>query len=416
MLNSPDRLEPDLELGSYLFELWLAGNGWVRRRVETVDFLGAGSLRRSVSVDFEIPETDFVTHGPLPVPLALLERRPLVDFDVVDEAGSALPVCTRAENRFAAWSMLAAVAAAEIADADGKGRGLSIEPLYEDLRTIAFGDSKVALQVLEGLAESGDELNRTLAESSFFDAVARTLATVFLLLVPIEGSPGQRRVVKFRYTLGLARRGSGPERFFQAMGWMPARFAFYVPEVGESESYHFELAAPQDLEVSRSILQLTDPVTGREDIEGVSTGSRAHLYTTGKEPDVDGTALVWLQISRTGLLRSGCVVAGMICAVLLFFYASGRLDRPPRDIQSAILLTLPALVATLVVRPGEHGLVTELLLGVRSAVALSGAVAYTAALLLGTGTSGEVLLGVMESTARAQRSLLRIPIPGILSL
>lgn len=108
------------------------------------------------------------------------------------------------------------------------------------------------------------------------------------------------------------------------MGWMPAGFEFYIPAVGESESYHFELAAPTDLEVARSILHLKDPVTGWEDIEGVSTGTRAHLYTTGKQPDVDGTALVWLQISRTGFLRSGCVVAGMICAVLLFFYATGR--------------------------------------------------------------------------------------------
>lgn len=390
-MDFSERLEPDLELGSYLFELWLAGNGWVKRRVETVHFLGAGTLSRRVSVDFEIPDTDFKTPKPLPVPLALLEKRPLVDFDVFDEARNALPVCTRAENSYAAWSMLAAVAAVEIRDADGNGEGGSTEPLWEDLKSIASGDSAEALKVLDGFAESEDHLRRTLAESSFFNAVARTLATVFLLLVPIGGTPGQRRVIKFRYTLGLRRFGSGAERFCQAMGWMPAGFEFYVPAVGESESYHFELAAPTDLEVARSILRLKDPVTGREEIEGVSTGTRAHLYTNNREPDVDGTALVWLQISRTGLLRSGCVVAGMIFAVLLFFYATGRLDRPPRDIQSAILLTLPALVATLVVRPGEHGLVTELLLGVRSAIALAGATAYTAALLLGTGTGGEML-------------------------
>jgi hypothetical protein len=387
VINPP---EPDLELGSYLFELWLAGNGWVRRRVETVDFLGAGTLSRRVSVDFEIPRTDFGTPSPLPVPLALLEKRPLVDFDVFDEAGNALPVFTRAENAYAAWSMLAAVAAVEIRDADGDG---PLEPLWEDFRSITSSDSQTALEVLDGFGESEDRLRRTLAESSFFNAVARTLATFFLLLVPVEGTPGQRRVIKFRYTLGLRRFGSRPERFCQAMGWMPAGFEFYVPAVGESQSYHFELAAPTDLQVARSILHLEDPVSGRENIEGVSTGTRAHLYTNNREPDVDGTALVWLQISRTGLLRSGCVVAGMILAVLLFFYATGRLDRPPRDIQSAILLTLPALVATLVVRPGEHGLVTELLLGVRSAVALAGAVAYTAALLLGSGTRGEMLYG-----------------------
>ncbi len=390
-MYSSERQGPDLELGSYLFQLWLAGNGWVKRRVETVHFLGSGTLSRRVSVDFEIPESEYETPTPLPVPLALLEKRPLVDFDVFDEATNALPIFTRAENSFAAWSMLAAVAAVEIRDAEGLREGSAVEPAWEDLWLIASGDPQDALKVLDGFAESEDRLRRSLAESSFFDAVARTLATLFLLLVPVEGSPGQRRVIKFRYTLGLKRFGSGPERLCQAMGWMPAGFEFYVPAVGESESYHFELAAPTDLGVARSILRLKDPVTGREEIEGVSTGTRAHLYATGREPDVDGTALVWLQVSRSGLLRSGCVVAGMILAVLLFFYATGRLDRPPRDIQSAILLTLPALVATLVVRPGEHGLVTELLLGVRSAVALSGAVAYTAALLLGSGTRGEIL-------------------------
>lgn len=269
-MDYSERLEPDLELGSYLFELWLAGNGWVRRRVETVDLLGAGSLRRSVSVDFEIPDTDFKTPRPLPVPLALLEKRPLVDFDVFDEARNALPVCTRAENSYAAWSMLAAVAAVEIRDADENG-GRSVEPLWEDLRYIASGDSQEARKILDGFAESEDHLRRTLAESSFFDAVARTLATVFLLLVPVEGTAGQRRVIKFRYTLGHRRFGSGTERFCQSMGWMPAGFEFYVPAVGESESYHFELAAPTDLEVARSILHLKDPVTGWEDIEGVSS-------------------------------------------------------------------------------------------------------------------------------------------------
>ena len=390
-MDSLERLKPDLELGGYLFELWLAGNGWVKRRVETVHFLGAGTLSRRVSVDFEMPDTDFKTPRPLPVPLALLEKRPLVDFDVFDEATNALPICTRAENSYAAWSMLAAVAAVEIRDAEGDGEGRPIEPLWDDLRSIASGESREALKILNGFAESEDRLRRTLAESSFFDAVARTLATVFLLLIPVEATPGQRRVIKFRYTLGHRRFGSGLERFSQSMGWMPAGFEFYVPAVGESESYHFELAAPTDLAVARSVLHLKDPVAGWEEIGGVSTGTRAHLYTTGRQPDVDGTALVWLQISRTGLLRSGCVVAAMIFAVLLFFYATGRLDRPPRDIQSAILLTLPALVATLVVRPGEHGLVTELLRGVRSAVALAGAGAYTAALLLGSGTRGEML-------------------------
>ena len=64
-MDSLERLKPDLELGGYLFELWLAGNGWVKRRVETVHFLGAGTLSRRVSVDFEMPDTDFKTPRPV---------------------------------------------------------------------------------------------------------------------------------------------------------------------------------------------------------------------------------------------------------------------------------------------------------------------------------------------------------------
>ena len=383
---------PDIELGSYLYEIWLAGNSWVKRRVETVDFLGAGSLRRRVSVDFQIPDSEFLYGvSPRAVPLALLEKRPLVDFDITDESGSVLPIGTRAENCFAAWSMLAAAASVEIEYLDVDVALLDIEDLWNDLRVIAFGEPAAALQMLSSFETTPDPIRSGLAASSYFDSVARTLAALFMLLVPVRGTPGDRRVIKFQYIEVLNRLGSGWERFTETMGWKPARFEFGAPAVGESESYHFEVAAPADLQVARSVLVLEDPLAGKTAVEGTSTGSRAHLYVTGQEPDVDGTALMGLRLSKAGLLRSGCVVAGMVFAVLLLFFAAGFLDNKPRDIQSAILLALPALVATLIVRPGEHGLATELLLGVRSAVALAGGVAYTAALFLGLGIRGEPL-------------------------
>ncbi|HEX2149418.1 MAG TPA: hypothetical protein VHI31_04500, partial [Actinomycetota bacterium] len=246
---------PDLELGSYLYEIWLAGNSWVKRRVETVDFLGAGSLRRRVSVDFQIPESGFMFGvSPRPIPLALLEKRPLIDFDITDEAGGVLPVCTRAENCFAAWSMLAAVASVEMEYLEVDEPLRDIEDLWKDLRAIAFGEPAAAFAVLSSFETAPDPVRSGLAVSSYFDSVARTLAELFMLLVPVRGTPGDRRVIKFKYIEVLNRLGSGWERFTETMGWKPARFEFSAPAVGECESYHFELAAPADLQVARSVL------------------------------------------------------------------------------------------------------------------------------------------------------------------
>ncbi|HYO00096.1 MAG TPA: hypothetical protein VEU28_10520 [Actinomycetota bacterium] len=169
-----DHSRPDLELGSYLSEIWLAGNGWVKRRVETVDFLGAGSLRRRVSVDVQIPDSEFLYGvSPRVVFLALVEKRPLVGFDITDESGSVLPIGTRAENCFAAWSMLAAAASVEIEYLDVDVALLDIENLWHDLRVIAFGEPGAALQMLSSFETTWDPVRSGLAASSYFDWVAR---------------------------------------------------------------------------------------------------------------------------------------------------------------------------------------------------------------------------------------------------
>jgi hypothetical protein len=84
---------------------------WMHRRVETVELLDASHVRRRVSVDFSIPETNFI-EGMVRarfvnyLPLALLQKRPLVNFDVRDESGQSVPVLSKAENAELAYRML----------------------------------------------------------------------------------------------------------------------------------------------------------------------------------------------------------------------------------------------------------------------------------------------------------------------
>ena len=60
---------------------------WIHRRVETIDLLAQELVRRQVSVDFTLPEPllddlRIGPGGPWCVPLAILEKRPLRNFDL----------------------------------------------------------------------------------------------------------------------------------------------------------------------------------------------------------------------------------------------------------------------------------------------------------------------------------------------
>lgn len=384
---------PDYELGRELYILWLSVNRWVKRRVETIEIMGPKDVRRDVSVDFALTLDDTPEDPRSTLAfLALLQKEPMVAFDLANEGGEALPLLTRLENGFAGWSMLAAAAAHEFRVSE-----LQMEDhreLLADLAGIVFARKEEAQAAVERFEQRSRERAEPLSQSGLFLAAARSLAQNFLLLVPLQDQTLERRVLKFGYSEELRRTGSRWDLFVETMAWRPARFSFAAPAVGEAQSYHFEIRSPVDLRIARSQLWLNDPVEGLDSVDARVIGPRAHLYSPAVNADVDGSAVVWLRPVRPGLLRSGTIIAFAVFAVLLYFRWTGRLAVPHTGTQAAILLALPALIATLIVRPGEHGLVTELLVGVRSTVALSGGLAYAAALLLVTGVSGDGLEAV----------------------
>ena len=70
--------------------------GWVRRRVDTVRFVDSATLARSVTLDLDLAQVreaavaaGFPTHA-VPVPLAVLRKGLLLDFDLRDASGEAL--------------------------------------------------------------------------------------------------------------------------------------------------------------------------------------------------------------------------------------------------------------------------------------------------------------------------------------
>jgi hypothetical protein len=89
---------------------------WVKRRVESIEFVSDTSVRRSTSVDFRIrswlPEPQLRWHG-VPMhylPLALLRKKSLTDFDLYDEENRSLSLLTRDKNSAIAAGALSALA------------------------------------------------------------------------------------------------------------------------------------------------------------------------------------------------------------------------------------------------------------------------------------------------------------------
>lgn len=385
--------EEELVHGGAVALVLLQQHDWMHRRVENVAFLDDRSLERRVSVDLTVPGAELMVIERVPfIPLAFLDKQVLVAFDARDESGASVPTLTKEQNGRIAWATLTRVAAFAL-DTDGP---LS-DDLTEELRLVAIGDPLSAQEVLSGIeqrADAGEPTATALVQNWIFESIAYDLATKFLLLAAVEDDPGTRRVLKFSYVTALAEPGdlrSRAERFASQMGWIPAQFDFLVPAVGEAASYHFEFTTPPELQISASQMMVeTD-----DDIyvtEGINAGSRAHVYVGQEDPQSEGFVSVWLRAPRTGLLRASLAVTALTALLLVFFLDEERITSVAANEPVAILLAVPALASSFIVRPGEHSLATRVLTGIRLAVGLSGLSAYVAATMLVGEVSDTTLL------------------------
>lgn len=393
---------PDFIRGGALAVLLLDPLKWMHRRVETVSFIDERSLQRRVSVDLTLPDQELL--GLLGadealIPLAFLNKELLIGFDARDENGASLPTLTKEQNGFLAWSVLARLASYEM-----EVETLSAA-LLTTLRTISSGDTEEALAALGSIterAEEGREPESRLVNGLLFMPLATDFASRFVLLCPVAGVSGSRRVIKFSYVTGFDEPSDAMSKLQRAgsrMGWIPAEFLFDAPAVGEAASYHFEFVSPAELLISEAEAVVMDGNVG-DVVEGVRAGQRAHLYLGARQPSADCSVSVWLRPPRAGLVRASLVTTTATFVLLLFFLLGDRLMTLKVPEPVAILLSVPALVSTLVVRPGEHRLATDLLTGIRATVSLAGITAFVGAVLL--------VGGVAESTLQFSWKILVI--------
>lgn len=382
----------DLErLGALCADLLDDTASWIHRRKETVSIIDESALKRQLSVDFTLCDcpshdgwanlTDQIFGDQLAAaPLFLLEKRPawLMGFDLKDESGRSLPLMTSGDN-----AILSAATLERIAGRCLKEKGLTLSTtVAEMLRSLARGNRADAERWLKRMEYplSSDATEDRVAMSALWEDVDMrwwllTIAEASVVLVVYEKSSAHRRVLKLAYDEPLGIQPKLRSRF----GWAPFKTWIVSPFI-EGERYHLEVRAPRGMRLTRAAL--ADDEHEQPKIDSDLT-RRAHLYVDNANRAGGAIADIWLRVSGQGFL-GGAALSSLLVVLAIaacIHWSHGIAENSTSA--PALLLLLPAVIASYVGRPGQHPLTTHLLAIPRWALVLgAGGAAYYAAIRL----------------------------------
>lgn len=279
------------ECGRRLLLLLLESHTWVSRRVEHVSFRDANSVVRSVTVEFYAPE-----EAPLfkaddgqsysLVPLSVMRRKTLVNFQIRDDEDRPVVLPSLRQNQAITESLLLACADAVTAERNSQSatRRRNAE---EFVHRVVSGTHQELVDIYESL-KSGDAPDAVLelAAEPTFKAILDRMADNFVLWVMIPAGGPRRRVLSFScdeplylhyrqsgykrgnpnsssrgdtYGLGHKLKPWHPAVLSPALGLTPTRIRFPVPAAENAASFHFEIDAPEGVQIVEASLLAGPP-------------------------------------------------------------------------------------------------------------------------------------------------------------
>ena len=343
---------------------------WRHRRVETITVLSHEQVRRQVSVDFTVPEAQReglrISADECVVPLALLIKRPLVHFDLRNEEQHAIPLLTAEQHRAIARELLR--------------RQLDDDLDAGELIEAVLADEPRDVEHLIGAFEDAHGV-----ELADFRATAVVLSQYFIAWAIVRGLD-RRRVFKMAFDEPV-----GQKSFVYLIG---------APGCTEAESYHLEVAVPEDIKARRTLL--VDGATGRRLAAGEPDADRPALYYRAEPPLPEAPELVidfaaerWPFVAPAALI--GSIIALFIAPPFLFT----DLQALPNTAGSAVglVLSTSAVFSVLILRSDEHALVRLMLVRARALLAASTVASLFAAASIGFGTADWVIEGTWAVAA-----------------
>jgi hypothetical protein len=350
---------------------------WRHRRVETVTVLDHEQMRRHVSIDFTVPQEQReglrISAEEFVVPLALLDKRALVQFDLRNEEQHAISLLTADQHRVLARELLYRQLDDELADEGYEAAGELVEAVLAD-EPCDVDDDIAALEAAHGVELAG------------FRAIATQLSRSFILWAVVRGLD-RRRVFKFAYNEPLGR-GS-------RIG-----FAFAAQGCVEALSYHLEVAVPDDLKARRTLL--LDVATGRRLAAGEPDTDRPALFYRAEAPTPQAPRiLIDFAVERWRFLAPAALVATIIALLVAppFLFADLRALPDTAGAAVGLVLSTSAVFSVLVLRTDEHPLLRLMLVRSRALLAASTVAALFAAASIGFRTAGWVIEGTWALAA-----------------
>jgi hypothetical protein len=404
------------ECGRQLLLLLLQSSTWVWRREEHVSFRDDRSVVRRVTVEFHVPAQAPVFRGDdgrrySLVPLSVMRRKTLVNFQVRDHEGMPVAVPSLRQNQAITESVLLACAdavACEYGNQSTKRR----REIEDFVHRVVSGTHQELVDAYRSL-ESGHEPEavRKLAGHQGFKAILDRIADNFILWVMIPASVYRRRVLTFSCDepLCLSYRESGHEKgknksdrdvhtyrlgkrlrpfsltvLLAALGLTPTRIRFPVPAAENAASFHFEIDAPKGVQVVEASL-LAGPPGGTKP---------AFDHVTGCFPTVGlhvievpnwslSRAQIGLMVAPRGWLLTSTASCAAVFGFLFVFAWHHAVLQKAGDFPVVILVALAAAVAGFIAQFDAHELAGHLLKWTRALTLVAAALPLVAMTFIG---------------------------------
>lgn len=318
----------------------------------------------------------------LPIPITLLRKNLLLDIDIRDGAGSALPLVTSDEDSAAAHAALVYLAK-KVAGASLSSKMIDklytigrLMPDYRDLDAFVGVPEDDRMIVTWDLSLDNPDLSD--AEATTWDSLFADLAfkkmvllftTSFMPIVFLD-SRVPRQVIKYRYV--ESEEVMPPQSVYQALCLTPTLARIQAPTAGRAERDHLRLLAPPGVTITgmelARIKDETDLLPGgrpsnhRDRFEFRVASERGVVYTTGVRP-ARHFAYAGFQPDSSEFLTPATIAVGVSALLLalgaIFQWRIGVFT----DAQStiALVLALPSLAAAFLARRGEHRMLSRLL-------------------------------------------------------
>jgi hypothetical protein len=371
------------ECGLRELGLILASPEWVHRRVESVSFRDDRTVRRRVSVDFSVPAAApvLVVNGCRYrlLPLTIMRRKSLVNFDLRDEADASVPLLGLRQNQAVTHALAEAWACAvlDVDDLDVPERDF-----VHDLVNGTQEQLSAACAFADG-AHAPPGLRSLVTDRRFIPVKTRLTEDFVMFVLAPDDHPG-RRIYKFRYDEPLSTRYRQPGTvengyartppfasrlsrlpILAALGWRPARIRFPTPAAENARSFHLEVHAPEGVEIDSASLLAGRPKrqTKHPSVDTVTGGfPTVDLHVVDVERGSVSRGQVDLRLANDSWLRFAFLSAWVSVGALVWAaHRLGAHEGRGEEAPSALFITFAAALAAILWRPQERRMATRML-------------------------------------------------------